>query len=190
MRQDKGKLILISGLPGSGKSTLGRWISKYYKIPYIDYDTVIQPFMTEIYGQFYQGQAYDEFCAIWRNCCYRTFWDIVAEQLHAGISVAASAPLSAEAGQADFFQRMKRNYELEAEVLSIVLEVPEKTLYERISERREPRDEQKLKDWERYFSKQLRLIRWDPDDQIIYHASGDTGADKKIKEFLDEGTLR
>ena len=38
MKQDSGRLILISGLPGSGKTTCGRWLSDKYKIPYVDYD--------------------------------------------------------------------------------------------------------------------------------------------------------
>ena len=42
MKQDSGRLILISGLPGSGKTTCGRWLSDKYKIPYVDYDGVIQ----------------------------------------------------------------------------------------------------------------------------------------------------
>lgn len=123
---------MISGLPGSGKTTCGRWLSDKYKIPYVDYDGVIQPFMTEVYDRFYQGRAYDEFCAIWRECCYETFWNVIAENLRAGINIAASAPLSQEMRQPDFFAGIKSKYDIEFMVLSLILQVPEKVLYSRI----------------------------------------------------------
>lgn len=187
MSQDKAKLILISGLPGSGKSTCGRWISNNYKIPYIDYDTAIQSFMTEIYTRHYQEKPYDEFCAIWRGCCYKTFWGMIAENLRAGISVTASAPLSREVQQRDFFSLIKREYGIGFEVLSIILEVSEKVLYSRILERNEERDAEKLRDWEEYYRKQQKEIRWNPDNQIVFQADEDYRADRRIESFLNKG---
>lgn len=184
MKQCSTKLVLVSGLPGSGKTTCGRWISKHYKLAYVDYDTVIQPFMTEIYDRFYKGRAYDEFCAVWRENCYQTFWDVIMENLKLGVSVAACAPLSKEAEELHFFSRLKEEYELDFAVLSLVLEVPKEILYTRIRKRNEWRDEQKLREWDQYYERQKKTIRWDSDIQMICHTDKEYKENERLQDFL------
>lgn len=184
MEQINSRLILVSGLPGSGKSTCGRWLSKEYGISYVDYDSVIQGFMSDIYDKFYNQAPYDEFCLIWRERCYETFWNVVADNLRAGISVVASAPLSKEAEKAEFFDEMKAKWNLEYEVLSVTFEIPNEELFIRLSRRNEKRDCQKLGNWGEYCRKPRREAIWNPDFQIIYGPQEEYKSDKRIEDFL------
>ncbi len=189
MKGIDARLILISVLPGSGKSTCGRWVSEFYKTAYIDYDTIVQRFMGDIYRKFYEELPYDEFCVTWRKCCYQTFWDVIAENLKNGVCVTASAPLTKERQQQDFFRRLRGSYNLECNILSISMEVPEKILYTRMKDRQSPRDRQKIKDWDRYYRAQSQKTAWDPDLQLIYQEEQEYKRDRKIGEFLNRQNI-
>lgn len=181
MNSSESRLILISGLPGSGKTVCGRTLSKHYQLPYIDYDTVIQSFMEKIYSSFYQRISYNQFCAEWRTCTYEAFWRVISENMALGISVAASAPLSREHRNPRFFEELKEKYRIKGKILSIITEVPEEVLYSRILERGETRDEEKLKKWEQYYEKQEQTTIWDADEQFLFCP----GDEQRLYEVVD-----
>ena len=101
---------------------------------------------------------------------------MIAENLRAGISIAASAPLSKEMRQPSFFDGMKSKYDIEFKVLSLVLQVPEKVLYARIVNRQAKRDEQKVRQWDDYYKQ--------PEYQIICHTGEEYRTDKSVRTFL------
>ena len=42
---DVQRLIVTTGISGSGKSTLSRQLARIFSIPYLDYDTLTEPFL-------------------------------------------------------------------------------------------------------------------------------------------------
>lgn len=184
MKNADSSLIIISGLPGSGKSTCGRMISQDFRFTYVDYDTVIGSFMEDIYKRFYPGIAYDQFRAEWRNCTYEAFWNVVAENLRLGNIVAASAPLTKEHGEKTFFTGLREKYGLNISVLSIITELPSDILRKRIAERGEARDEQKLKEWDRYYNSLDKRRIWDPDREILFYPGKEEEMYEQVRDFL------
>ncbi len=186
MSRTSSDLIIISGLPGSGKSTYGRKIARKFCMTYIDYDTVIGNFMKDIYEKFYSGTPYNRFRAEWRRCTYESFWDVVMENLRLGNQVLASAPLTQEHGEPMFFTKMRRKCGIQGRILSIIMNVPETVLQTRIRERGEARDEEKLREWDKYYKNQDRQLLWDPDVQILFGLENEEELYISVKEFLTE----
>lgn len=186
MNQDKSDLIIISGLPGTGKTTYGRYIAERFKLTYVDYDTVIQIFMDGIYESFYQGVPYNEFRAEWRACTYESFWSVVADNLKLGNTVAASAPLSKEQCEKEFFTELRRKYGIKGRILSIIMDLPEEMLYERILNRGEERDREKLAQWKQYYKSQRHPVIWNPDRQVFFQPGQEKELYIKVREFLAE----
>lgn len=184
MNNTEARLIIISGLPGSGKSTCGRKIAGRLHITYIDYDTVIGRFLDDIYRRFYQEIPYHIFRREWRECTYNTFWDIIAENLRLGNSVAASAPLTKEHSMKEFFTEFKEKYGISINILSVITEVPQEVLHKRIMERGESRDRQKLEKWDIYYKSQIKERLWDPDREIIYSPEKEDEIFAQIRDFF------
>lgn len=67
-------LFILSGLPGSGKSTLSQFLAKKYKIPYIQIDTIEQG-LRDLYHIEVVTEGYE--------LSYR----IAAEQLRLGVNI-------------------------------------------------------------------------------------------------------
>jgi len=186
MSKSKKKLILITGLPGSGKSTYGREIAKKYHLTYIDYDTVIGSFVKELATVEGKQKSYSEVQREWRECGYQSFWNLIIENLRIGLPVLASAPLSAERRDQMFFTKLETRYQIDLEVLSIALELSSDILYQRVLSRNEERDQEKLRNWEKYYRKQNTEVCWDAGIKIRMRHNGDDIHMNEVGKFLQE----
>lgn len=184
MKGADSNLIIISGLPGSGKSTCGRNLARKFNVPYVDYDTLIGNFMENIYARFYQEVSYRKFLAEWRECTYDTFWNVVAENIRLGSSVVASAPLTKEHMNSFFFTEFQEKYNIQTRVLSIIPELPSEILRKRIIARGEPRDDEKIKEWDEYYKFQKKERSWNPDREIIFYPENEKNLYDQIRTFL------
>jgi len=176
-------LIVVTGLPGSGKSTYGRFLAKKFSFAYFDYDTVIHNFMEPLFEKYYSNLSYKECSREWRDSCYGSLWDLSMENIKLGNSVIASAPLSLEKSNEHFFKQLKTTYHVEFNVLSVSFNVPKHILKERISNRNEERDREKLDDWDNYYEGQNAAITWDADLNIILNY-GKKDTTDEIEQFI------
>jgi shikimate kinase len=157
-------LILVTGIPGVGKSTLGRHIASAYKILYIDYDTVCQPFLTEIRQRQQSPDTYAQFCLDWRQASYGTFWNPLLDNLSLGNHAVASAPLSKERAKPTFFQEFRERTASRFSVLNIHLDASKEYLMQRLIERGEQRDLEKIKKWDEFHDLYRQIpLAWDAD---------------------------
>lgn len=186
MGESKNKLILISGLPGSGKSTYGREIAKQYHLTYIDYDTVIGSFMEKLVEQEQGGKTYSDLQREWRSSCYQSFWNLIIENLRIGLPVIASAPLSAEQKDQNFFYKLGKRYQINLDVLCISLAVPADILYQMVLARNEERDQEKLSNWQEYYQNQSINSCWDARIKVKIKHNEYGEHSNEIKEFLQE----
>ena len=157
-------LILVTGIPGVGKSTLGRQIASAFNIMYIDYDTVCQPFLTEIWQRQESPDTYAQFCLDWREASYGTFWNPLLENFSLGRHAVASAPLSKERANPTFFTEFRERTASRFSVFNIHLEASKEYLMERLIERGEQRDLEKIDNWDHFYTSQQRIpLVWDAD---------------------------
>ena len=157
-------LVLVTGIPGAGKSSLGRQIAAAFKIPYIDYDTVCQSFLTDIWQRQESPGTYAQFCLDWREASYGTFWNPLLENLSLGNHAVASAPLSKERANPTFFHEFRQRTTTRFSVLNIHLDVGKENLRQRLIERGEQRDLEKIENWDDFHTSQQRIpLVWDAD---------------------------
>jgi predicted kinase len=167
MRLAEPRLILITGIAGAGKSTLGETLAAKLQLTYVDYDTVCQPFLRRLWDRSDHGVSYAQFCLDWREASYGAFWGVVCENLSLGNSVIASAPLSAERGRSTFFSSMKKDINRDFSVLNLHLVPDEQVIRHNLITRGQKRDQEKLVDWDRFYRGQLEIpLTWDADEII------------------------
>jgi predicted kinase len=157
-------LILVTGIPGVGKSSLGRKIASSFNILYVDYDTVCQPFLTDIWQRQEIKGSYAQFCLDWRDASYGTFWNPLLENLSLGNHAVASAPLSKERANPTFFSEFRQRTATRFSVLNIHLDASKEYLKQRLIERGEERDLEKIAKWNDFHASHQRIpLVWDAD---------------------------
>lgn len=154
-------LVLVSGPAGSGKSTMARLIARTYRLPCLDYDTLGQPFLTEIQRRYYPDAPCEDFYRDWRGQSYDTLWGAAMDSLRLGVSVAASAPCKREWGERDFFKRLALRFDTSFQAVSIELMPDQGRLRDQLIARREPRDQGKLQNWASYAAGLQGEAVWD-----------------------------
>jgi adenylate kinase family enzyme len=180
-------LILVTGIPGAGKSSLGRQIASAFKIPYVDYDTVCQSFLTDIWRRQEIKDTYARFCLDWREASYGTFWNPLLENLSLNNHAVASAPLSKERANPTFFQEFRQRTATRFSVLNIHLDASKEYLRQRLIDRGEERDLEKIENWDDFHTSQQRIpLVWDADRIIRITMESGIQPFEVVKPILDE----
>jgi|GEM_PF-605107 len=185
INDQKPLLIVVTGPPGSGKSTCGEFLAKKYSLAYIDYDTVVQNFMESLFEKYYAKTSYKQFCLEWRDNCYCSLWDLVMQNIKLGNTIITSAPLTLEKSNPEFFKQLKESYRTDFDVLTITFYVPKHILKQRLIKRNEKRDKEKLKEWDKYYESQNINVFWDTNLNIILDAE-EGHTNEKIDQFIME----
>jgi len=164
----KPVFTVITGLPGSGKTVLADKLAEELRLPYIDYDTVCQPFLRGIAEKNPDGRSYADFCAFWRGESYGTILGLALHNLGLGISVILSAPLTREKRDKGFFRSLKERSGVDFFSLTIDLQPDEAVVKENMEKRASDRDIEKLRGWDSYYAGQDRSRPlWDADRILI-----------------------
>jgi predicted kinase len=149
------KLILIAGVPGSGKTTIGKGLSKA-KAMFIDKDTISSLFTESLLIALKQDKDDREsevYSSKVRCLEYNTMMRLALENISLGHDVVCSAPFIAQFNDDEWI----RNLELEvkafgAKLVKVWVQIDENTARERIIERGASRDNGKLSDWDGYIA--------------------------------------
>ncbi|WPC39652.1 AAA family ATPase [Clostridium sp. JS66] len=147
------KVIFLVGPAGSGKSSVGKIISSYFHLTYLDKDIVCNKFTGKLLET--QGLSPNE-----RDGCnfyqteimpleYETLLEIADDNIKNGISVVLDAPFIGYFSDENYIEKLKKKYDWK-DSIPIVLKVSvnSKILFKRIKDRNLERDEWKLKNWD------------------------------------------
>lgn len=153
----KTRLILIGGVAGSGKTFIGREISRVLPNSiYIDKDTISRFFTDELLcllGSTKNERESSVYLNKIRDLEYNTMMKQAFENLDLGKNVICSAPLLRELADRDWLRRIKLEAELsDAELFKIWVSVDIQTAKERLIERGAERDLGKLNNWSSYIA--------------------------------------
>lgn len=174
-------LIIFAGKAGTGKTTLARFIAKELGIAYIDYDTLCQPFLSEIERKFGLG-ATDRygFYRVWREPCYNSLVNIIKENLELGTSLIVSAPFTEELKNPRFPEMLKAKCGKDLFFLLCQMSPSPDKHFKMMQKRNSIRDEDFIKDKERFnCSMKSEAPSWDKNN-LITLTSGDFEINKNL----------
>jgi len=154
----KKQILIISGQPGTGKTTLGRHFAEYLDVAFLDKDIVCDFFtffiMETVYSQNDNKDSLEYHQKI-RPLEYSTFSKLMFSQIECNVSFVAVAPFSTEIKKhSDYFDKIEEDARLkEYDVYFIHLIVDELELRDRIIKRSKPEDKRKLERWSEYVNR-------------------------------------
>lgn len=163
---------MIGGLPGSGKSTMAKFLSTGLNFTVLDKDTIANPMterMLEISGRSNDDRESDFYLNNIRDVEYKTMMDIAFENISLGVDVVCCAPFGKEFKSEEWINAVtEKVLSLNAVVSFIVLKSDLVTIHKRILLRKETRDTWKLNNWSEYiesavsgeldYSKKLKIV--------------------------------
>lgn len=99
-------LIAIAGIPGSGKTTIGRAVATELGAALLDLDTLTNPLVRVLADQLGAGDNFDHpaLRGAVREARYRSLKDAAADVASAGISAVVVAPFTTELAEAAAWQ--------------------------------------------------------------------------------------
>lgn len=147
-------MIVIGGVPGSGKSYIGKEIAKSIGFVFIDKDTVSRYFTETLLVQLglnKHDRESEQYLSLVRNLEYKTMMKIAIENLELGQGVICSAPFIKELLEQEWLEDLKFELDIIDAALDIVwIHVDSDTAKERIISRAAERDTWKLANWDQY----------------------------------------
>ncbi len=140
-------LILVTGLAGSGKTTLARKLVERVWAVLLEKDELQNPFSqsrdTQFYKQHVQRQSYD------------ALWNLALSNLRVGNPVLVDAPLVKELLNPTWCKEMENRFACAGfPILVMHCEAPPTKIRERLTLRREKRDEAILVDFAKFLEEQ------------------------------------
>ncbi len=148
------KMIVIGGVPGSGKSYIGKEIAKSIGFVFIDKDTVSRYFTETLLVQLglnKHDRESEEYINLVRDIEYKTMMKIAIENLELGQGVICSAPFIKELLEQEWLEDLKFELDIiDATLNTVWIHVDSDTAKERIISRAAERDTWKLANWDQY----------------------------------------
>jgi dephospho-CoA kinase len=151
----KKQMIIVSGQPGTGKTTVGKYFAEYFDIAFFDKDIICDDFtffiMSSIYGNTHDKDSKDYKDNV-RCLEYKTVMNIMKSQVDLNLSFVMVAPFTQEIQNGStFFDSLLEESKLrEYDVYFIHIKVPPEELKERIIKRNKPEDKVKIENWDIY----------------------------------------
>lgn len=140
-------LVLLIGVAGVGKSEFARSILGRVHLTYIDKDALSDSFSRE--------SRSDPTYTAHRTQVYDALWGIAEQNLRAGNSVLVDAPLAKEMQDGAACERIRELIcQTSAELRVIRLVCSEEKVRQRLQSRANPRDAEKLRNWDSWKSEE------------------------------------
>lgn len=187
----KTKFIIISGFAGSGKTTIGKELSRVLGYMYVDKDTLTTRYTDYVLiekGSNSGDRESDLYVNQIREIGYKTAFDLCMENLELGNDVILSIPFIQEIKDYQKFEKLVdiqkfRNLAIDLKIVWIKHNIDIEHI--RIEKRGEERDKYKLEHWEEYRQKN-KDIKID-DKYNIYELANDDldNFNIKIEKILE-----
>lgn len=151
----KKQIIIISGQPGTGKTTIGKHFAEYLDVGFFDKDIICDDFtfyiMSNIYGKNDDKDS-DEYKNNIRNIEYKTISNIILSQLELNLSCVVVAPFTQEIKtDSHYFDHLEEQAKIrDYDVYFIHIRVDDEELKSRIVKRNKPEDKRKIENWSNY----------------------------------------
>lgn len=147
------QMIIISGQPGAGKTTIGKYFARYFDISFLDKDIICDDFTFYIMKNLFNKENdkdSKEYKDNVRDLEYLTFKKILKSQLELEISFVAVAPFTKEVNEDnEYFDELYDLAELHGyDIYFIYLVSNTEEIKRRIIRRNKPEDKSKIDNWE------------------------------------------
>ena len=148
--------VIITGCAGSGKTSLGKRLSRELRWIYIDKDTVTKDFtefILEGKGKSKNDRESDFYCNSIRPIEYKTTFKVCEENLRMGNSVILTIPFISQIKDYEEWEKIQRECGIDLsniEVKFVWINHDDGLEYTRITKREAERDNYKLNHWEEY----------------------------------------
>ncbi len=189
------QLILIIGVAGSGKSEIGKLLSKKLKYVYIDKDTATRPFTENFLTmssphQNKNDRESDFYLEYVRPLEYLISLDLAEENLRLGNSVIISAPFIGEARNNAWLKReinFRRRLNGKVALKVVLVESDRTTERKRMLQRDAGRDKWKLSNWEEYcLAIQDFKVEWNLGPQSFFQFDNSEIPSVPFKKQMEE----
>lgn len=168
----KTTLILLTGVAGSGKSTVARGLMDCLQAAYLDNNFIADAFFPDTR----RGLEYRHL----RPRIYRALYRITAENLKVGNSVLLDAPHVRQSRRVNWYRSMLSLVrDAGSELVIIRCVASEREIRKRLEARGEPRDRWKLENWETY-------LRSQPIVGALPHPHLDLMTEKPVEESVQD----
>ena len=186
----KNFVILLGGMPASGKTTLGRRIAKDFKIPFFDKDLLCDDytnFVTE--RETYPNDRHSDF---YRNHLRDLEYQIMLlqsyEHAKENICSICISPFTSEFQNTKTINQIEKNLKKanpSFELITIALRLSSEETKSRMISRGRKEDKDKLDDWDNYINEKLS-IKFSSKLDLILDNSDMEDSLKKIKDYLSQ----
>lgn len=185
------KLILLGGMPASGKTTLGKKISAAYKLPYLDKDTICDLYTNYVVAK--QSHANDRSSNLYqkelRPLEYQILFKIGFEHASLGLSPILVAPFSSEFPKKEVLIDLEKKLKAidpEYELITILLQASSSQVKENMSKRNRLEDQDKLNSWDSYIADKLANQSLSQKNVSVVFDSTDPDLWSKISLFFKD----
>lgn len=151
----KKQVIIISGQPGTGKTTIGKYFAEYLDIAFFDKDIICDDLtfyiMSHLYGKQHDKDG-DDYKNNVRDLEYKTVKNIMIAQFELNLSFVVVAPFTNEIQNGfDYFDDIEEQAKIrEYDIYFIHIKVDDEALKERVIKRNKPEDKHKIENWSVY----------------------------------------
>ena len=183
-------LIVVTGIPGAGKTWLADLLSANYSISHIDYDAVCQPFLRTIRRKYEGDFELEDFHREWRREAYQALMEVVIQNLRNNVSVITSAPFSKEISDKNYFSNLKSHYKIEFIATSLHLILSKERVLQNIKKRGDSRDQDKIQFWDSFYEEKVKKsVVWDADYYYEPNLEAQLSPLLQIDNFLTKNNL-
>lgn len=153
----KNKMILIGGMPASGKTTLGKSLCEHLNLPFLDKDDLCDIYTNYIVAQqtFPNDRSSDLYTKTLRFIEYDILFHVAHQQVKLGLCPVLVAPFTTEFQDPEKIKKIEANLKLQNpkyELVTILLDNPVDVVKRQILSRNRPEDQVKISQWETYIA--------------------------------------
>lgn len=180
-------VVLVAGFAGSGKSQLGRILSRRTGWAVIDKDTITRPVVERALialGSTPNDRESKTYVNEVRPREYEALLDAVTENVECGVSVIVAAPFIHELSSTVWIERTKLTLDdLNARMIIVWVDCDAKTTLRYLKRRGAERDEFKLANWDDYLESIDLDFRPKADHVVIHNSAGSEPLEKQISNI-------